>query len=789
MRVRTLLATSVSGLLLAGTSGLPASADPSIVADTKSGHLALWGASTASVETTVPASLNGKQVVGLSLSDNATGAITADGQLTVWGKSGATSVSSAPAGLTDLTQLSMGTTNAVALKEDGSVVAWGSASGIDAVPAGLTAKAVAISGAGGTAYAVRTDGTLTYWGTTPSALPPTGLANLVDVSATTTFALALDATGNVTVWGALAGSLAVPAAIQGHVKQIATGGTVAGAILDDGSIKLWGLSAPTATIPAALTGKTVVSLDVNANAIAATSDGKVYAWGPSTGNNPAINTVPASLATESIAAVAISGFHAGALVTDFRALAPPTIAGDARIGQTLTATPATLSLAPDAPATGQWLADGAELAGETGTTLDVDESMVGKELSYRTSATRGTTTVESTSDEVGPVAKLPSTTTLVVTPADDDYGTARTATATVTKESGTPTGNVTFTLGATQATVALTGGTATWALPTTLGVGTHQVTAAYAGDASTVASTSTPATVVVHGLASSTALTVSPATGGYGTTRTATATVTSAGTPTGNVTFTVGATQATVALTGGTATWTLPATLAVGTHQVTAGYGGDSNTDASISDAKTVTVTAIASSTALTVSPATGEYGGTRTATATVTRTGGTPTGTVTFALGGTQATATLSGGKATWTLPATLAVGTHQVTATYGGDATTGGSASTAATLTVAKATSTLTAGKPKLKGKTKKLVKKTTFTLTVQTPSGVSPAGTVVLTLKGGPGTGKAKKVTVQVNDKGVATVVVKKLKHSTYTATWDYAGSATVAGATLEVKKLKI
>jgi hypothetical protein len=61
--------------------------------------------------------------------------------------------------------------------------------------------------------------------------------------------------------------------------------------------------------------------------------------------------------------------------------------------------------------------------------------------------------------------------------------------------------------------------------------------------------------------------------------------------------------------------------------------------------------------------------------------TSGTPTGTVTFKDGTTTlGTGTLSGGKATFTTSA-LALGSHSITASYGGDANF--TASTSATLT----------------------------------------------------------------------------------------------------------
>lgn len=76
-------------------------------------------------------------------------------------------------------------------------------------------------------------------------------------------------------------------------------------------------------------------------------------------------------------------------------------------------------------------------------------------------------------------------------------------------------------------------------------------------------------------------------------------------------------------------------------------------------------------------------YGKAAKVTATVSPAG---TGTVALTGAGGGLTAALSGGKATFTLPANLAAGTHKLTASYSGDATHDGSAATA-TLTVGKA------------------------------------------------------------------------------------------------------
>ena len=143
-------------------------------------------------------------------------------------------------------------------------------------------------------------------------------------------------------------------------------------------------------------GKVVAVSLADNTAAAVTADGAVHVWGPTL----AVTNVPESLTGEPVSAVAVGQNHVAAVVTDFRNLTKPTITGTPQVGLTLTATPATLSLTPDAPATGQWYADNDPIAGKTGTTLALDAPLVGKSISYRTTATRGEDTITSASAPV-----------------------------------------------------------------------------------------------------------------------------------------------------------------------------------------------------------------------------------------------------------------------------------------------------------------------------------------------------------------------------------------------------
>jgi hypothetical protein len=280
----------------------------------------------------------------------------------------------------------------------------------------------------------------------------------------------------------------------------------------------------------------------------------------------------------------------------------------------------------------------------------------------------------------------PATTTALTSSANPSVsGQNVTFTATVapTSGTGTPTGTVTFLDGTTTlGTGTLNGsGVATFATTSTtpLSVGTHSITARYAGDANFGSSTSSAVSQVVNAASTSTTLSSSatPSVSGQNVTFTAsvTATAPGSGTPTGTVTFKDGSTTlGTGTLTAsGVATFqtsSLSTPLSVGTHPITAVY--EATTDFATSTSNTVSQVVNPANTQTTLvssaNPATA--GSTVTFTATVGPVSpgtGTPTGTVNFLDNGTQiGTGTLNGSGVASFQTSTLTAGTHPITAVY---------------------------------------------------------------------------------------------------------------------------
>ena len=307
--------------------------------------------------------------------------------------------------------------------------------------------------------------------------------------------------------------------------------------------------------------------------------------------------------------------------------------------------------------------------------------------------------------------------------------------------SSMPNGSVNFTSnGATipgcSASILVGNGTTknSYCTTTTLPAGTHSIVAIYSGDGVNAPSTSPAISQVVNGVPGSTtsiASSLNPAAAGANITFTATV---NGSAPSGTVNFTRNGTSisgcSARALAGGagntkTVTCTT-ATIPAGTHTIVAAYSGDGGNGPSSSSGLSQVVTVPSTTTTLTSSLNPAAVGASVTLTASVT--GNAPTGNVNFidgasSIGGCSARS-LSGSGNTRTATCTtssLAGGTHNIVASYGGNASNASSSSStlAQVINAPSSTTTLTSSvNPSVVGNN------VTFTATVV---GTSPTGTV--------------------------------------------------------------
>jgi len=387
------------------------------------------------------------------------------------------------------------------------------------------------------------------------------------------------------------------------------------------------------------------------------------------------------------------------------------------------------------------------------------------------------------------VALASSTTALALTSGTNPsvYGQSLTFTATVSGSGGTPTGTVTFMEGVTTlGTGALNGSGQATLTTSTLGAGSHAITAVYGGDATFATSTSAPLSQSVNQALTTTVLLTSKSPTVYGEAVTLTATVApippGAGAPTGAVTFTDTTTSTTLG-TGpvngsGQATLTTSA-LTTGAHAITATYGGDSNFASSSGGAgQTVNQGATTTTVGSSVNPSL--YGQSVTFTATVTPNApsfGSPTGTVTFQDGGgTIGTGSVNGaGQATFTTSA-LSVASHSITAIYGGDTNFLTSTSGALSQTVSQA-GTTTALISSVDPST--VNQSVTFTASVSavSPGAGLPSGTVTFT----DTTTATSLGTFPLDPSAQAAVTTSTLSAGSHAITATYSGDANFTGST--------
>ena len=284
-----------------------------------------------------------------------------------------------------------------------------------------------------------------------------------------------------------------------------------------------------------------------------------------------------------------------------------------------------------------------------------------------------------------------------------------------------PSGSVTFYDGATSLGSGPVSGSAAMLTVSSLSTGSHTITAVYGGDSHNAGATSNAITVTVGSASLSVSLSSSSLSPPLGQSVTLTATLSGGSSPSGSVTFKDGSTTLGAAtISGSTATFT-SSSLAVGAHPITAIYGGDgSNSSAS---SGTITVTVGKASPSLTVSSSSSSPTVGQSVTFTATLSGGSsPSGTVTFQDGATVlGSGTISGSSATFAT-SSFTVGTHAITAVYGGDGSNATATSSAITVTVGQASPSISLSTSSTAPAVGQSV---TFTATLS--GGSSPSGTV--------------------------------------------------------------
>lgn len=408
---------------------------------TATGKVKVWGVSFARLNR-VPDEVQNEKVAQIALTGSHAAVVTRSGKVFLWGQRYPVVTEhliEVPANLKPVKQLVFSQSHAVVLHTDGTISAWGHQADFlrSTMPPGLTATRIFASRTSNDVYALKPDGSLVAFGG-DAPFPPHQPDPIYPP--------------------------ALPAAVTqpGSVKSFATSGYVwtgSIALLNDGTLLHWTRQGirPLPAWTSTLTPATVGYSSTHDFAILDTA-GTVHSWSY---QDPTHRTAPAEHTGPTLAAYSHtantwqtptgSGDTMGAsILTKVLRADDPTISGAPTVGQTLTATPGTFSGAPTT-VTGQWNADGAAIAGATGTTLVLGAAHAGKKITYTSSATKAAESATSTSQSVTVTAGS------TVTPAGQPVGSSTSVTAEGTKKgkSLTVSGTVTATKPVTG-TVTLT---------------------------------------------------------------------------------------------------------------------------------------------------------------------------------------------------------------------------------------------------------------------------------------------------------------------------------------------
>jgi len=255
-------------------------------------------------------------VVALAASSSFSLALKSDGTVVAWGSTVGTNV---PANLSNVVAIAAGATFGLGVRSDGTVAAWGSGTPTN-VPATVS-NIVLTSGSFSHALGLRTEGTLVEWGTSGSKTPiPTGLTKVTSIADSSGFAVASRADGSVVAWGSLSpAGLINPNAPTplSDVVSVAAGPSHGLALKSNGRIFAWGSTVASVTsVPASLTNAMAIAAGSSSDqspaySLALRSNGLVTGWGA---NTSGVTNVPSGLSN--VVAIAAGSSHALALVSD-----------------------------------------------------------------------------------------------------------------------------------------------------------------------------------------------------------------------------------------------------------------------------------------------------------------------------------------------------------------------------------------------------------------------------------------------------------------------------------------
>jgi hypothetical protein len=291
-------------------------------------------------------------------------ALKSDGRVEAWGSDDTWGQCDVPAGLTNAVAVAAGLGHSLALRADGTVLAWGNNSDGQCQTPAYAGTLVAISTSQDHNLALRANRTVLAWGYNGFGqcnVPPDA-TNAVAVAAGWYHSLSLATNGAVLAWGQnSSGQCNVPLGLTNAIA-IAAGSAHSLAVRADGTVVAWGDNAlGQCNVPSGITNAIAVAAG-HSHSLALLADGTVLAWGDN-----ANGQCDVPLGLPRVTALAANSDHSSTVVN----LAAPSILS-ASPGQTLAigSSVSLFVLAAGAPPLAyQWFHNGSAIPGATNAQL------------------------------------------------------------------------------------------------------------------------------------------------------------------------------------------------------------------------------------------------------------------------------------------------------------------------------------------------------------------------------------------------------------------------------------
>ena len=354
-----------------------ASANLYVLLDRPMGRVVAWGTNAA-----VPADISG--VVAIAAGDDHSVALRADGTVVAWGMNdyGQTNV---PATLSNVIAVAAGGRHCLALKRDGTMVGWGHNYNGQASPPGI-AGVRAIAGGNSFSTAVTAGGEIIAWGNGygGAVATPVDVTNATSVAAGQYHGIALRADGTVSGWGDdQYGEATGPMSVS-HVTAVAAGHCNSIVLKDNGTVVAFGINFANQTNVPPGVSKVVSIATQYGRCLVAKSDGTVQGWGL----NDRGQTIP-PFALTNIVQVAAGMYHSLALEETGCYIVHPLRNTNVLAGIDVTFQVTAVGVSP---LRYQWACNGADIASATNRSLLLSAVQLTNAGVYtvRIASTRGT---------------------------------------------------------------------------------------------------------------------------------------------------------------------------------------------------------------------------------------------------------------------------------------------------------------------------------------------------------------------------------------------------------------